>query len=59
MPNQPNVEWFKHVSYQGVTNREFDAVHIYNLDNKIIDVFRKDRGRFVSTCQLDRDEHIE
>jgi len=59
MSNRPKVEWFDHGTYQGGTNRGFDAVHIYDLDNQIIAIFRKDRGRFVTSCQLDRDEHIE
>ena len=59
IPNRPNVKWFDHGTYQGGTNRGFDAVHIYDLDNQIIAVFRKDTGRFVTSCQLDRDEHIE
>jgi hypothetical protein len=59
MPNRKNVQWFDHGTYQGGTNREFDAVHIYDKDNQIIAVFRKDTGKFVTTCQLSDPEHEE
>lgn len=57
MPNRPKVEWFEHETYQGTTNQEFDAIQIYDFDKQVIVVFRKDTGRFVTTCQLDRNEH--
>jgi len=59
MPNRDNVEWFENGTYQGGTDREFEAIHIYDLDKKVIAVFQKSTGKFVTTCQLDRDEHDE
>jgi hypothetical protein len=59
MPNRDNVEWFENGTYQGGTDRGFEAIHIYDLDKQIIAVFEKSTGKFVTTCQLDRDEHNE
>ena len=59
MPNRDNVLWFEDGTYQGGTNREFEAIHIYDLDKKIIAVFEKSTGKFVTTCQLDVAEHEE
>ena len=59
MPNRDNVRWFEHGTYQSGTDREFEAIHIYDLDKKVIAVFKKSTGKFVTTCQLDRDEHDE
>ena len=59
MPNRNNVEWFEDGTYQGGTDRGFEAIHIYDLDKKVIAVFKKSTGKFVTTCQLDRDEHNE
>lgn len=59
MPNRNNVEWFEDGTYQGGTDRGFEAIHIYDLDKKVIAVFKKSTGKFVTTCQLDRDEHTE
>jgi len=59
MPNRKDVRWFDDGTYQDGTDRKFPAVHIYDLDNQVIAVFNKDRGNFVTTCQLDRDEHNE
>lgn len=59
MPNRDNVRWFENGTYQGNTSREFEAFHIYDLDEQVIAVFKKSTGKFVTTCQLDRDEHNE
>ncbi len=59
MPNRDNVQWFEDGTYQGGTDREFEAIHIYDLDKKVIAVFEKSTGKFVTTCQLDLDEHDE
>lgn len=59
MPNRDNVQWFEDGTYQSGTDREFEAIHIYDLDKKVIAVFKKSTGKFVTTCQLDRDEHDE
>lgn len=59
MPNRNNVRWFENGTYQGNTNRSFEAIHIYDLDEEVIAVFKKSTGKFVTTCQLDRDEHNE
>ena len=59
MPNRDNVRWFEDGTYQGGTDREFEAIHIYDLDKQVIAVFKKSTGKFVTTCQLDRDEHNE
>lgn len=57
MPNQKNVKWFDDGTYLGGTDREFPAVHIYDLDKQIIAVFKKSTGKFVSSCQLADPEH--
>ena len=59
MPNRDNVRWFEDGTYQGETDRGFEAIHIYDLDKRVIAVFKKSTGKFVTTCQLDRDEHNE
>ena len=59
MPNRENVKWFEDGTYQGGSSREFDAIHIYDFDNRVIAVFRKDTGNFVTTCQLSKKEHDE
>ena len=59
MPTRNNVQWFENGTYQGNTNRGFEAIHIYDIDNKIIAVFNKSTGDFVTTCQLSPDEHYE
>ena len=59
MPNRDNVKWIEDGTYQGGTDREFEAIYIYDLDKKVIAVFKKSTGKFVTTCQLDRDEHDE
>lgn len=41
MPNRPNVKWFDHGTYQGQTERGYPAVHIYDLEKRIIAVFQK------------------
>ena len=48
MPNQDNVEWFENGPYQGGTDRKFEAIHIYDLDKKVIAVFKKSTGKFVT-----------
>jgi len=50
MPNRDQVQWFKDGTYQGKTGRGFKAIHIYDLDKKIIAVFKKSTGKFVTTC---------
>jgi hypothetical protein len=52
IPNRSNVKWFDHGTYQGGKNRGFDAVHIYDLDNQIIAVFRKDTGRSLTVMNI-------
>jgi len=52
MPNRKNVKWFDHGTYQGGTDREFAAIHIYDRDNQVIAVFKKATGKFVTTCRL-------
>jgi hypothetical protein len=58
MPKRKNVRWLDG-TYQVGTKREFEAIHIYDLDNKIIAVFNKETGKFVTTCQLDKVENTE
>ena len=57
MPNRNNVIWFEDGTYQGGTDREFEAIHIYDVDKRIIAVFKKSTGKFVTTCQLKLKEH--
>ena len=59
MPNRDGVEWFEDGTYQGSTNRGFEAIHIYDPTTRVIAVFKKSTGKFITTCQLDKDEDIE
>lgn len=61
MPHRPNAMWFDQddVTYQGGTDREFPAVHIFDDDTKVIAVFNKQTGNFVTTCQLNPKEVTE
>lgn len=61
MPYRPNAIWFdqEDVTYQGGTDREFPAVHIFDDDTKVVAVFNKQTGNFVTTCQLTDPEHEE
>jgi hypothetical protein len=59
MPNREGVEWFEDGTYQGSTNRGFEAIHIYDPINRVIAVFKKSTGKFVTTCQLDKEEDTE
>ena len=59
MLNRENVEWFEDGKYQGGSIRKFDAVSIYDLDKRVIAVFRKDTGNFVTTCQLTEKKDAE
>ena len=59
MPNGDNVQWFEDQTYQGATDREFEAIHIYDLDKKVIAVFKKSTGKFVTTCELNDLEEAE
>lgn len=54
MPHRPNAIWFDQddVTYQGGTDRGFPAVHIFDNDTKVVAVFNKQTGNFVTTCQL-------
>ena len=54
MSHRPNAIWFDQddVTYQGGTDREFPAVHIFDDDTKVVAVFNKQTGKFVTTCQL-------
>ena len=47
--NDANILWFEEGSYQGDTDQEFSVIHIYDLDKKIIAVFKKLTGKFVTT----------
>jgi len=59
MPNRDNVRWFEDGTYQGGTDRGFEAIHIYDLDKKVIAVFKKSTGKFVTTCELTAKEDAE
>ena len=59
MPNRDKVEWFVNGTYQSGTDRQFEAIHIYDPSNQIIIVFEKSTRKFVTTCQLTPDEAIE
>ena len=59
MPNRDNVRWFEDGTYQGNTSREFEAIHIYDLDEQVIAVFNKSTGKFVTTCKLTTKEDAE
>jgi hypothetical protein len=61
MPHRPNAIWFDQddVTYQGGTDREFPAVQIFDDDTKVVAVFNKQTGNFVTTCQLTEKQETE
>lgn len=61
MPDRPKAIWFDQddVTYQRGTDREFPAVYILDDDTKVVAVFNKETGNFVTTCQLKEKEEIE
>lgn len=61
MPHRQNAIWFDQddVTYQGGTDREFPAVHIFDDDTKVVAVFNKQTGNFVTTCQLTEKQETE
>lgn len=61
MPYRSNSIWFdqEDVTYQGGTDRELPAVHIFDDDTKVIAVFNKQTGDFVTTCQLTEKQEAE
>lgn len=61
MPHRPNAIWFDQddVTYQGGTDREFPAVMILDDDTKVVAVFNKQTGNFVTTCKLTEKEETE
>lgn len=61
MPHRPNAIWFDQddVTYQRGTDREFPAVYILDDDTKVVAVFNKQTGNFVTTCQLTEKEETE
>jgi len=52
MPNRKNIQWFDNGMYQGGTKRGYPAVHIYDLDKRVIAVFEKSTGQFTTTCEI-------
>jgi len=52
LANRDQVEWFVNGTYQGGTERQFEAIHVYDPFNQIIVVFEKSTRKFVTTCQL-------
>lgn len=59
MSERQSTIWFENGLYQGGTNRQFEAIHLYDPNKQIIAVFKKSNGRFVTTCQLNEKEHNE
>jgi hypothetical protein len=59
IPNRPNVLRYENGTYQAGTEREFDAVLIYDQEKRIIAVYEKLTGNFVTTCELNQDEDME
>lgn len=53
---QDTTQWFRDGTYQGGTERGFEAVHMYDPNTRIIVVFKKSTGNFVTTCQLTKQE---
>ena len=43
MPNRNNIKWIEDGTYQGNTDREFAAIHVYDVDQRIIAVYNKER----------------
>jgi hypothetical protein len=61
MPHRPNAIWFDQdeAIYQGGTDRAFPAVYIFDDDTKVVAVFNKQTGNFVTTCQLTEKQETE
>ena len=47
------------MTYQRGTDREFAAVYIFDDDTKVVAVFDKKTGNFITTCQLQKNQETE
>jgi len=60
MPNRKKIIWFDDGMYQGGTERGYDSVNIFDKENKVISVYKKDENgeysRFTTTCELNLKE---
>jgi len=56
MPNRKNIIWYDDGMYQGGTKRGYNSVNLYDPNNKVIAVFRKDENgnysQFTTTCEV-------
>ena len=56
MPNRKEILWFDDGMYQGGTERGYDSVNIFDKENKVISVYKKDENgeysRFTTTCEV-------
>ena len=59
MPNRYKVRWFEEGTFQGGTDLEIEAIHIYDPIKRVIAVFKKATGNFVTTCQITEKEETE
>lgn len=57
MPNRNNVQWFENGIYKGGRDSGFKSIFIYDLDQQVIAVYKKETGEFFTTCQLTPKEH--
>jgi hypothetical protein len=54
-----SIRRFDNGTYQTDTDQGYPAVHIYDMDERIISVFKKSTGEFATTCRLTDLEHHE
>jgi hypothetical protein len=61
MLHRPNAIWFDQddVAYERGTDRDFPAVYIFDDDTKVVAIFNKQTGNFVTTCQLTENQETE
>ena len=56
MTNRKDIIWFDNGMYQGGTERGYDSVNIYDQENRVIAVFKKQEdgkySQFSTTCEV-------
>jgi hypothetical protein len=60
MPTRKDIRWFDNGMYQGGTERGYDSVNIYDIENRVIAVYKKQEdgkySQFSMTCELSASE---
>lgn len=59
MPNLKNIDWVEDGFFQREIQVEIPTIHLYDWDTWTVATFNKEIDKFITTCQLDRQEHAE